>query len=363
MTIPEQADIPAALYEVPAPEPCSDLSVGTLLEWLYSPQYTNGFFDFEAANHMTAAAKIIEAAALPLLVGVKREDVALWMMEHGYATGHGDTIENLLGELEAQAKERGIKDGRDEERAAGTDVSVFEESVASPNTGQPRAGWKYVYVKRWRTLIHVPESIADEVRDALSLAPAGIQRREDVARVLDLFEQLTDSAWTDLYALLERSSSKGFAAAWISKLKRLHAVLALPHTGQQEGWREVIEEIEWGATDIDVGGVEVNACPWCGGHSPAHEQKCKLAALLSPSPASPRAEGEWRDVPAHEIAMVLCAVDGHDPDTEAPITEMCDAANMPVPWWMVYVEYAEALLEKFKIHAPPVIADKQTETK
>jgi Protein of unknown function (DUF551) len=33
------------------------------------------------------------------------EEVALWMIEHGYATGHGDTIADMLGELEAQAKE------------------------------------------------------------------------------------------------------------------------------------------------------------------------------------------------------------------------------------------------------------------
>lgn len=52
---------------------------------------------------------------------------------------------------------------------------------------------------------------------------------------------------------------------------------------------------------------------------------------------------------AHEIAIALCLVDGHDPDAEAPVTTMCDEANMPVPWWMVYTEYAEALLEKFTI--------------
>lgn len=35
-----------------------------------------------------------------------REVVARWMMTHGYATGHGDTLINLLGELETQASER-----------------------------------------------------------------------------------------------------------------------------------------------------------------------------------------------------------------------------------------------------------------
>lgn len=34
-----------------------------------------------------------------------REAVAIWMMTHGYATGHGDTIEDLLGELVTQVRE------------------------------------------------------------------------------------------------------------------------------------------------------------------------------------------------------------------------------------------------------------------
>lgn len=36
----------------------------------------------------------------------EREKVARWMMERGYATGHGDTTEELLNELEWQVKER-----------------------------------------------------------------------------------------------------------------------------------------------------------------------------------------------------------------------------------------------------------------
>ena len=37
---------------------------------------------------------------------VEREKVAAWMMAQGYATGHGDTIEDLLQELEWQVAER-----------------------------------------------------------------------------------------------------------------------------------------------------------------------------------------------------------------------------------------------------------------
>jgi hypothetical protein len=35
-----------------------------------------------------------------------REAIAAWMGERGYATGHGDTIEDLLIELESQVRER-----------------------------------------------------------------------------------------------------------------------------------------------------------------------------------------------------------------------------------------------------------------
>jgi hypothetical protein len=36
----------------------------------------------------------------------EREKVAKWMVERSYATGHGDTIEDLLKELEWQVAER-----------------------------------------------------------------------------------------------------------------------------------------------------------------------------------------------------------------------------------------------------------------
>ena len=36
----------------------------------------------------------------------EREKLAAWMMRQGYATGHGDTVEDLLKELEWQIEER-----------------------------------------------------------------------------------------------------------------------------------------------------------------------------------------------------------------------------------------------------------------
>jgi len=55
---------------------------------------TDGFWDEELERF----AELVAAA--------EREKVARWIMERGYATGHGDTIEELLREIDWQAAER-----------------------------------------------------------------------------------------------------------------------------------------------------------------------------------------------------------------------------------------------------------------
>ena len=42
-----------------------------------------------------------------LVAQAQRQKVAQWMIKRSYATGHGDSVEDLLKELEWQAKERG----------------------------------------------------------------------------------------------------------------------------------------------------------------------------------------------------------------------------------------------------------------
>ena len=46
------------------------------------------------------------AGLCKMAVEAEREKVAAWMMARGYATGHGDTIEDLLNELEWQIREQ-----------------------------------------------------------------------------------------------------------------------------------------------------------------------------------------------------------------------------------------------------------------
>lgn len=46
------------------------------------------------------------------MVDVERfalEEVSAWMIGRGYATGHGDSLGDLLEELEWQAMERGVR--------------------------------------------------------------------------------------------------------------------------------------------------------------------------------------------------------------------------------------------------------------
>jgi hypothetical protein len=40
-----------------------------------------------------------------LVAAAERNKLAQWMIQHSYATGHGDTVEDLLKELEWQIRE------------------------------------------------------------------------------------------------------------------------------------------------------------------------------------------------------------------------------------------------------------------
>ena len=48
--------------------------------------------------------RLVESFAA-LVAAAERNKLAAWMIERGYATGHGDTIKDLLKELEWQIKE------------------------------------------------------------------------------------------------------------------------------------------------------------------------------------------------------------------------------------------------------------------
>jgi hypothetical protein len=56
------------------------------------------------SNSIVGIAAIERFAAL--VAAHEREKVAKWMVERGYATGHGDTVEDLLTEIDWQVAER-----------------------------------------------------------------------------------------------------------------------------------------------------------------------------------------------------------------------------------------------------------------
>ena len=61
--------------------------------------------DWQHADVAEIKAKRYEYFAA-LVAAAEREKVAQWMTQQGYATGHGDNIEDLLKELEWQIEER-----------------------------------------------------------------------------------------------------------------------------------------------------------------------------------------------------------------------------------------------------------------
>ena len=71
------------------------------------------------------------------LLTAEREKVAQWMMQRGYATGHGDTIEDLLAELDWQIAEnwnRAMINGMKTEREACAKVCEPQEDWDDPLT-------------------------------------------------------------------------------------------------------------------------------------------------------------------------------------------------------------------------------------
>ena len=65
--------------------------------WEATKAWQNGAWNLTSAE-LEAIAKLVAAA--------EREKAVQWMMQEGYATGHGDSIEDLLQELEWQVQER-----------------------------------------------------------------------------------------------------------------------------------------------------------------------------------------------------------------------------------------------------------------
>ena len=66
---------------------------------------SDGVLSYDAEGRwILSEQEVIQLAAL--VAAAEREKVAAWMRSKSYATGHGDTTEDLLKELEWQVAER-----------------------------------------------------------------------------------------------------------------------------------------------------------------------------------------------------------------------------------------------------------------
>ena len=65
-------------------------------KWLQQIAYQHGGIGGLASHELEFGAMVAAA---------EREKVAKWMIERSYATGHGDTLEGLLAELDWQIAE------------------------------------------------------------------------------------------------------------------------------------------------------------------------------------------------------------------------------------------------------------------
>jgi hypothetical protein len=77
-----------------------------------------------------------------LVAAAERNKLAAWMMARGYATGHGDSIEDLLQELDWQIAENwtmGMVNGVESEREAC--AKVCDAYSATENIGEFDRGW------------------------------------------------------------------------------------------------------------------------------------------------------------------------------------------------------------------------------
>ena len=84
-------------------------------------------FDMSNAFELTTNQKQLEAFA-KLIAEKEREVVANWIMDRGFATGHGDSIVDLLDQLEWQIAEK--------EREACAQIAIYG-CMVPPDGGSP----------------------------------------------------------------------------------------------------------------------------------------------------------------------------------------------------------------------------------
>ncbi len=81
-----------------------------------------------------------------LVAAAERNKLAAWMIKHSYATGHGDTTEDLLKELEWQIEER----IRNEREACARIIEDYHIPVGNSPSGELAFEWTYCALREIR---------------------------------------------------------------------------------------------------------------------------------------------------------------------------------------------------------------------
>ena len=81
------------------------ITTDAFLEWQNLPARLGTYHGNWEAWHQAIAWERDRVARSEIPVNAEREKVAAWMIRNGFSTGHGDTTEDLLSELEEQTDE------------------------------------------------------------------------------------------------------------------------------------------------------------------------------------------------------------------------------------------------------------------
>jgi hypothetical protein len=112
------------------------------------------------------------------------EEIARWMIARGYATGHGDSVEDLLGELEWQAREGKRRSSRRPKRIRDPDClhcvllgALQAEAGRRVDRGEAMGVSEVIW------------ALVEVLDDARGAAPDGEKRREMEDEVVDQLTQ------------------------------------------------------------------------------------------------------------------------------------------------------------------------------
>ena len=103
-----------------------------------------------------------EAALIPAQAKPDTEAAALWMIREGYATGHGDTLSDLLGELVHQVHANALLEAHNNARAT-LGVQAIPPHIAISVQATP-SGWQLVPIEPTTEMLYTTPALPSSQR-------------------------------------------------------------------------------------------------------------------------------------------------------------------------------------------------------